>query len=368
MEMETKDFLKAMENGLIFPLESLPKLAALMRKKMSGELDTMTKNFNADLRRLTNAFNDFKRESFDAGLGPGLQFLFGALENLMFMLQPVANFLSGVFHRALWLVVTPIELAVAYMADFANWLGITEESMKSNGANVAMWLAAIAPAAFIFLSLFKIMKLFGSSLMWLGSKLLPFGKAGGIFATAFGARSLSGAAGGVGRVAGSLGLLFGRFIPFVGTLIMVGELLHALGATEWAKSMYEKAKPFFDKIGAFFEGLRQKLENLFNDLSNKTSLIQSSQERDKFIKETGDRLNPYNMFVPPTVSDSATSVNKSNNQPTELKVTKSVTDQEKGEIKVIFNPSNGAEKFVDTRVEANLQGWRSTVVHDISED
>lgn len=356
--MTMDELLDKMQRGAVDARETIGRFIEYTNKKVAHELPNALKNLGNEMTRLKNQFFFFRAAMGDAGVTGGLVNLTGGLSNLMYMMQPVAEFLSGVFERAVWLVLTPIELIVATVADFANYLGITDESLKTNTANILMWVAAILPAAGFFFVLIKSLKLFGWALGLILKRIAPLAGAG-IFSRLFSVAPIGKATTSIGKFAGTFLKLFGRFIPFVGWAWTLWEIFQGLGGWDWLKGVFPLLQKLEDKLREL--GL---LKKKFSE-EDKESINQGNQNlSDRSIMR---RLpaEVTSTFVPPTVASSATSSNTSSEKPVSVVIK---NEQQPQEVNLIVTPTDGADKFVEFKVDAGIRDYIKTFGNDMVED
>lgn len=368
--MTIDQLLDKMQRGAVDARETIGKFIEFTNKKVAHELPNALKNLGNELTRLKNQFFFFRAELGEAGVNGAMRNLTSGLSNLLFMLQPVAKFLAGTFERAVFLILGPIELAVAYIADFANWLGITEDSLKTNTASIAMWVASIVPAAGVFFLLFKSLKLFSMALGFVIRKVAPFLFGGGIFARVFATGPISTATKSLGGMFGMVAKGFLRFVPIIGWAWTLYEIFKLLGGLDWAKAMFDKMKPSLDKITNWFSSFYDKVAGFFDKLANKfPKIFKTSEEGVRIIEQQGanDPRNPYSNFIPKP-SDAANTAVQSNGSSSKVTVTNQSGETGKGEITITLKPSGGAEKFVETAVDARLKGWTTNMNNDIVTD
>lgn len=362
--MTMDELLDKMQRGAVDAKETIGRFIEYTNKKVAHELPNALKNLGNEMTRLKNQFFFFRAAMGEAGVTGGLVNLTGGLSNLMYMMQPVAEFLSGVFERAVWLILTPIELMVATVADFANYLGITDESLKTNTANILMWVAAIIPAAGFFFLSFKSVMLFAKGL---GFVLGVLGKAVGLkfISKIF-------AIGPIGKATMSLALfskglfkLIGRFIPLVGVAWTLWEIFQGLGGWDWLKGVFPRLQQLEDKLrelGILKKKLTEEEETIVEQgLGKEGSNTLSGRS---FMRHLPAQV--ASNFTPPTVAESANMANSAN-KGNSLILNKQQPSQPQ-EVNVIVTPNQGADKFVDIRVQSGIMDYVKTLNNGIAED
>ena len=117
MNMTTKEFLKAMEEGKVAAEDFLPAFSEAMRELAAPGLEKAFKSVSFAQKKMMAEWKLFKNALFTAGLDKLFKSLFHTIEDLLVVMKPAMTFLVAALTSFIRAVLFPIKLVLAVVAD-----------------------------------------------------------------------------------------------------------------------------------------------------------------------------------------------------------------------------------------------------------
>lgn len=232
MNMEMKEFTKAMEEGAITAEEFMPVFTKAMQEMAAPGLDKSFKTMNVAWKRMTQNFNLFVKALFESGVGDLFTKIFNTLSDIFQMAAPVVSLIGAFASTILKVLIFPIRLAIAMIRDMVVMIDWWMKDTFGTGLNEL--LKNIGTIGGYLVSLF--------SSLWsiIGKILKPIGwlvgKIGDLFKSVsptyqLGKQALSGRSEQIGKITGAFKDAGGRAAE-IGKGVMMSRYTQGAAAGE----------------------------------------------------------------------------------------------------------------------------------------